>query len=830
VATIARATVEVVADTSRFRRSLQDGLRQQGNIPGFDERVNRQMEQAGRSGAQSFNRGFQRGQTFQAFAELQAQRIRQSFERQLGRIRARIDENGLVQGARRAGRTASNSLQQALGRVSTEFNSNQFVLQARATGQRAAGFIRSSLRGISATFNDSQFVLQARATGQRARAFIESSLRNIRAEINLRSAIREARNAGRRAGDAFADAYNRQANNAGQGLDLGGGGGGGDGGRGLNPQSLTVLATAATLLAVALARLGPLLFSIPAAAGVATAGIATLAVAFQGFGEAIASAGDPEKFAEALKNLSPAAQEVAREFQALNLGDLRLDVQEALFSQLTGTITQLGEALRGPLLEGMTRAAEAFGRFFAQIGDFFSRPLTADAFTAVFDTLAGLLDTIGPGIITFLQGFRDLTVALLPGIEAFGVALNSVLQEFGGFLTDESVAGTALQSFGAALNVVIGLLDVGLALFQALNGIVAGFGPALTAVGEALTTGLQAATPGLTALGAALGAVVEAAAPLLAVVGEIVGILASALAPAISAFAEGFGEIIQTILPVLQNEFLPVLTELAGSIGETLGQAIGSLLDVFIQIVPLLLDLAVQILPILVDMWNQFGSRVIELIPQLVELASVFIVELLPVIISLLPLIIELSTFFADLALTVLPLLIPIVVDLVENISPLIQLFARLAGLLSGPVSFALDIIITVIAEVVDAVRFLIDIVSDAISSLRELIGLGDGVQREVAPVGGNAKGNIFDTATLTWVGEAGREVLVPLAYPDRAVSLARESGLTDLLVQKGAIGDSSRSRAVGDVTINVTSPSANPHHVARRVSAEFARAVWGET
>jgi hypothetical protein len=44
------------------------------------------------------------------------------------------------------------------------------------------------------------------------------------------------------------------------------------------------------------------------------------------------------------------------------------------------------------------------------------------------------------------------------------------------------------------------------------------------------------------------------------------------------------------------------------------------------------------------------------------------------------------------------------------------------------------------------------------------------------------ALGGVFDSATPAIIGEAGREVVIPLSRPNRALQLARESGLIDVL------------------------------------------------
>lgn len=74
------------------------------------------------------------------------------------------------------------------------------------------------------------------------------------------------------------------------------------------------------------------------------------------------------------------------------------------------------------------------------------------------------------------------------------------------------------------------------------------------------------------------------------------------------------------------------------------------------------------------------------------------------------------------------------------------------------------------------------------------------------------ASGGIIDRATLAVVGEAGREVIIPLTRPARALQLAQQSGLFDVLMRAsnvGATASSNFTRRTSD-TSNFTSAGSN--------------------
>mgnify|MGYP005614274727 CR=1 FL=1 len=83
------------------------------------------------------------------------------------------------------------------------------------------------------------------------------------------------------------------------------------------PVAIVGLGVAIADLAAVAASASQSLWLLPAAAGAAGAAFGTLKLATMGFGDAIGDIGDPEKFAEDLQKLSPAAQQAALAIQAM---------------------------------------------------------------------------------------------------------------------------------------------------------------------------------------------------------------------------------------------------------------------------------------------------------------------------------------------------------------------------------------------------------------------------------------------------------------------------------------------------------------------------------
>lgn len=87
------------------------------------------------------------------------------------------------------------------------------------------------------------------------------------------------------------------------------------------------------------------------------------------------------------------------------------------------------------------------------------------------------------------------------------------------------------------------------------------------------------------------------------------------------------------------------------------------------------------------------------------------------------------------------------------------------------------------------------------------------------------ANGGVFNKPLIARVAEAGKEVVVPLTRPRRAVQLARDSGLIDLLIREGAIGGGGPRTSI-HAPITVESNASDPEIVAVRTVAALVRAI----
>lgn len=243
--------------------------------------------------------------------------------------------------------------------------------------------------------------------------------------------------------------------------------------------------TVAAATAPAIAAIG---LALPAAAGVGIAAIGTLTLGFQGLGDAIENAGDPEKFAEALEKLSPAAQRFAIEIKNLMpiLSSIRAAAQEGLFKGFEGELTRVITTLQGPLRTGFNEVGRSIRGLLAELADLAVAGKSTDTLNELFATTARIIKDSTPSMQIFLGGIGDLVRKALPFVEQLAGGFAGFLEKIGDGLSSAAENGGLDEIFSKGLEVLTKLWDIGKELWPVLKGIlgvgVEAGGPALDGI------------------------------------------------------------------------------------------------------------------------------------------------------------------------------------------------------------------------------------------------------------------------------------------------------------------------------------------------------------
>lgn len=389
---------------------------------------------------------------------------------------------------------------------------------------------------------------------------------------------------------------------------------------------------------------------IPGAVAIAGAAIGTLVVAWQGMGDAFkaAASGDPQKLAEALKNLAPAAAGVVTEFAKLapRLREVRAQVQQAFFAQLTGDMTRLGQALIGPVQRGMTGTAAAAGRMASGLASVVAEARNASVIEQVFAATSRIFDRMSAPLGRLTQGMFDWINATLPAFDRLGTAMAVATNRFADFLQVSAASGQALTWMNQAIttltqlgNVARNLGGVVGAIFSAANEASGGYlntlNRALVATKQFLSAGegrqaLVGIFSGLHEVVSALGAPLRELVIQLGAVSQIAGRMAQSLSSGVTAAIKGIGQGLTAAGPAL-TRFADAISRLLTSVGPalaTLGGAFGRLLD---GVAPLaaVFGVVVRAGIGLVDLFSRLPTPILTMIAAFVALRALGVPNLL---------------------------------------------------------------------------------------------------------------------------------------------------------------------------------------------------------
>lgn len=237
---------------------------------------------------------------------------------------------------------------------------------------------------------------------------------------------------------------------------------------GTNPAGL--LSIVATLIAVgaaipvvlglagALSQLAGVLTVLPGLIGAFAGAMIVGVIAFQGFGDALGAIadGDPEKIAEALKELAPAARQVAREFQAAlplfrQVGD---SIQQEFFEPLVGQLATFSKTTLPALRGELDTLAQALGRAFGHFGDLVNDAENVSILEELLRTTAFVTDELGASFSNLGDALFKALGASLPMLARLGSELSDAIDTFAEWLRTAAEDGSFQRFWEQALDVL----------------------------------------------------------------------------------------------------------------------------------------------------------------------------------------------------------------------------------------------------------------------------------------------------------------------------------------------------------------------------------------
>lgn len=360
-------------------------------------------------------------------------------------------------------------------------------------------------------------------------------------------------------------------------------------------------------------------------------------------------------------------------------------------------IADIGLSALQPLTDGIGDGARRFAEFTKSAeGAAKIKGMFVDAQGALRG-LGNVLSDVG----SIASGvFKAMNVAN-------GTTLGGIKELTGGIrdFVQSAQGQDALITFFASLRTVVIAVSpiiatlasiIGTTLAPVIADIATAIGPSLNGIFQALGSALQAAAPGIEALATGFAGFLDSLRPALPLLGEVASTLGSTLADALTTIAPSFVQLIQDIAPSLPGlasaigkvagagiKLLDAFAPILGPLGEVAGLLADALVPVFDQLKPIIGPVATALGSALADAIGKLAPILPPLVTAFVTFTSTLADALLPILPGLLSILPPIAAAFILMTPAVLALAVPFILTTGAAVA--------LAQVLSGDLSGAIE-------------------------------------------------------------------------------------------------------------------------------------------
>lgn len=208
------------------------------------------------------------------------------------------------------------------------------------------------------------------------------------------------------------------------------------------------------------------LLLLPAALTAAGAGFGVMQMATMGVSDALTAMMDlnnPEKFAESLRLLSPAAQQFALSIQQLvpTFMELKNVVQDTFFAGMPQLVNDLTRTYRDSFGGMAIGVAGAFNGIFMKIGDVLQDPRAQQSVGIMFDGIVKTFQALIPLVGSLTQVFVQLSSTGAQVLPTVIDDISNIMAKFSDFISEAAASGDlatwmtegweALKAFGSVV-------------------------------------------------------------------------------------------------------------------------------------------------------------------------------------------------------------------------------------------------------------------------------------------------------------------------------------------------------------------------------------------
>lgn len=220
---------------------------------------------------------------------------------------------------------------------------------------------------------------------------------------------------------------------------------------------VTASAVLVELTGAVVAASGALL-TFPAGALVAATAIGTIRTAIFGLEDAFKALadGDPEKIAETLGKLSPAAQRFVLAAQGFKnaFDPVRRVVQENLFANIDQDIARIGQGAMPALEKGLGRVAGAMNNVLREAAKTVNAPFFNGLIERSTAGTAEVIKTLSGAITPLAEVIDRVVQAGMPFVQQFAEFITQGLKSAAAFLKTEAGMGALKEQISGGLSVV----------------------------------------------------------------------------------------------------------------------------------------------------------------------------------------------------------------------------------------------------------------------------------------------------------------------------------------------------------------------------------------
>lgn len=332
------------------------------------------------------------------------------------------------------------------------------------------------------------------------------------------------------------------------------------------------------------------------------------------------------------------------------------------------------------------------------------------AISDVIKNAAPRIKQIASSLVKSLPKMFSSLTTLLP--EPFQRAFDGIGQTIGKF---KGIIAPAFAAFGA-----IGLKGIAplLSNIPVLGGLFSKLAAPISALGGPIT-----------AIIAAIGALIATSPQLrsqfaatFAQVGKVLGDTINMMMPSLKALGESFGQMLQSVMPALQELASTVIVLVSDLITTTaplikqlmvpLSAMLRQMMPIIGQVVTVLANAATAVLPPIVGVIEAILPSLASLIEQLIPLVPAILQPLMDIIVTLVPVIQQIIAAVAPVAAELIPMLIDAFSQLIP---PVTEIINAILPMLVSLVKQLAPIIADVISAIMQAIKALLPVVKSVI-------------------------------------------------------------------------------------------------------------------